>query len=87
VKFSESAPGMLKCTVEDDGIGRQASIERHSDNGDHKSRGIDIVIERLQIISKLKRISYNLEITDLYPDRKETGTRVEIDIPVKIILK
>jgi hypothetical protein len=30
--------------------------------------------------------NFGLEITDLYPGKNETGTRVKIDIPVKISL-
>jgi len=41
-------------------------------------------MERLQIISKIRDRNYTLEITDLYPEESETGTRVEIDIPVKL---
>lgn len=84
VQFSSPGTDMIKCIVEDDGIGREASLKRHVSNGSHKSRGIEIVLERLQLISKIRGIDYKLMITDLFPDRKETGTRVEIDIPVKI---
>ncbi|MCX6327452.1 MAG: histidine kinase [Bacteroidia bacterium] len=83
VKFSAMEPNRIRCIVEDDGIGRKASLEKRTNQENHKSRGIGIVEERLQLISKLQRISYNLEIMDLYPDKKETGTRVEIDIPLK----
>jgi len=51
----------------------------------HDSKGIAIVKERLQIISKLRNTNYNLEISDLYPDRIETGTKVEIDIPCRVL--
>jgi len=83
IQFSSYAHGKIKCTIEDDGIGRQAAIELRDENTNHKPRGIGIVIERLELISKLRGINFNLEITDLYPDMKETGTRVEIDIPIK----
>jgi ligand-binding sensor domain-containing protein len=85
VQFAFSGTDMIRCIIEDNGIGRNASQERRTDNGNHKSRGIGIVIERLQLISKLRGTKFNIEITDLYSDKKETGTRVEIDIPVKLI--
>jgi LytS/YehU family sensor histidine kinase len=76
----------LTCLIEDDGIGRQASETMHKSSRNHNSRGIGIVTERLQIISKMRGKNFGLEITDLYPGKKETGTRVKIDIPVKITL-
>ncbi len=81
--FSYSRPDMIKCTVTDDGVGRKAIVESHADNGNHKSRGTEIVTERLQLISKLRGINYSLFITDMFPEEKETGTKVEIDIPIK----
>jgi ligand-binding sensor domain-containing protein len=85
VKFYAPGQDRIKCMVTDDGIGRGTSLKRKSYSENHKSKGIGIVLERLQIISKLRGISYNLEITDLCSDLPETGTKVEIDIPVKII--
>jgi len=84
VKFSPSGQDRIKCIVEDDGIGREASMRLFSGKGIHKSKGIGITTERLKLISKLSKTGYNLTIIDLYPERKETGTRAEIDIPVKI---
>ncbi len=49
----------------------------------HKPKGIGIVEERLLITGKLRKTNYRLMISDLYPERKETGTRVEVDIPAK----
>jgi len=75
----------MACTIEDDGVGRTASLNMKSGADNHKSRGIGIVMERLQIISKMRGISYGLDITDLYPGKKESGTRVRIDLPAKHI--
>jgi hypothetical protein len=70
------------CIVEDDGIGRKKSEEMESDNHEKESRGILIVKERLKIINKLLKGSYQVSISDLYPERIESGTKVEIDLPV-----
>jgi len=48
-----------------------------------KSRGIALAMERLRIINSLHASSCRIVISDLYPDRRETGTRVIIEIPVK----
>lgn len=85
INFSYNSLNSIRCSVEDDGIGRSASHERRTNHTNHKSSGTSIVIERLQLISKLQGVNYRLEISDLYPDRKDTGTRVEIDIPSKLI--
>jgi LytS/YehU family sensor histidine kinase len=81
ISFIPAPDNGLKCIIEDDGVGRIFSTSR-SDNNNHKSRGISIVAERLQITSKLRKTNYKLEINDLYPGRSEPGTRVEVDIPV-----
>jgi len=73
----------ILCTVEDDGVGRARS-EAMKDRTLHgKSRGIALAMERLRIINSLHATSCRIEITDLYPDRRETGTRVFIEIPLK----
>jgi len=82
ISFIPSSDDGLKCIIEDDGVGRVFSANRRDINDNHKSRGISIVAERLQITSKLRKTNYKLEINDLYPGRSEPGTRVEVDIPV-----
>jgi LytS/YehU family sensor histidine kinase len=73
----------LYCTVEDDGIGRKNAEALKSKIDQKVSRGIVIVTERLNIINKLQKSNYQIIISDLYPDKQETGTKVIIDIPVK----
>jgi ligand-binding sensor domain-containing protein len=85
VTFSSLNQDRIVCTVEDDGIGRKASFGITKKTENHNSRGIGLALERLQLISKIQGSSFNLKITDLYPYRKDTGTRVEIDIPAKQI--
>lgn len=84
IRFLPLTNEKIVCIIEDDGIGRISSLEKQGKVANHKSRGISIVAERLQLIGRLLRTSYNLNITDLYPDSKETGTRVEIELPLKI---
>jgi LytS/YehU family sensor histidine kinase len=73
----------LTCTVEDDGVGRKNAEVAKSKIDQKVSRGISIVTERLNIINKLQKRNYQLTISDLYPEKQETGTRVVIDIPIK----
>ncbi len=75
--------GKLICTIEDDGIGRKNAEAAKSRIDQKISRGIFIVTERLKIINKLQKNNYQVIISDLYPEKQETGTKVVIDIPVK----
>jgi hypothetical protein len=81
IRFITAKNEGLKCIIEDDGIGRTASMKSRVTNGSHKPKGISIITERLQITGKLRRTNYKLEISDLFDDRDDTGTRVEVDIP------
>jgi len=75
--------GSVRCIIEDDGVGRKLSEERKSSLPGKKSRGISIITERLTIINNLRKTNFQMKAEDLFADRKETGTRVVIDIPVK----
>jgi sugar lactone lactonase YvrE len=81
LKFSREN-SIIVCIIEDDGIGRRKSESMKSVSYEKESRGISIVNERLKIINKLMKGSYQVTICDLYPDRTETGTKVGIDLPV-----
>jgi two-component sensor histidine kinase len=73
----------LVCTVDDDGIGRARSEAMKESNSSKQSRGIALAMERLKIINNLQSASCQIRISDLYPDRKDTGTHVEIEMPVQ----
>ena len=75
--------GNLTCTIEDDGIGRKKAEAAKSRMDTKVSKGIFIVTERLKIINKLQKADYGIIISDLYPEKQETGTRVVIDIPLE----
>lgn len=77
----------LKCIIEDDGIGRKRSIEKKDCLPGKKSRGISIVTERLELMNRYKRTNYRVVVGDLYSDKEDAGTRIEIDIPYITIKK
>lgn len=85
VRFKLPENDSIKCLIEDDGIGRSMASEMRIPDGNHISKGISIVAERLKLISKLMGKNFEFEITDLYPEREETGTRVLIEIPFRRI--
>ncbi|MBI5914459.1 MAG: histidine kinase [Bacteroidetes bacterium] len=76
--------GGLKCSVEDNGIGRAKSAQLNDQQGrSHKSRGLEIVNERLEIIRASRPGNYTVKIIDLHDlQQKPTGTRVEIILPL-----
>jgi len=80
----QSKADKLVCVVEDDGVGRERSEAMKDKNLPKRSQGIALAVERLKIINNLQFTDHKIRITDVYPDRAETGTRVEIEIPVKV---
>lgn len=74
----------LVCVVEDDGVGRARSEAMKDRSLPNRSKGISLAVERLRIINNLQATNYRIVISDLHPDRTETGTRVEIDMPVMV---
>jgi tetratricopeptide (TPR) repeat protein len=74
----------ISCTIEDNGIGREAAQEkkRKSENN-HNSLGTQIVSSRLDLVNALYGTSLKTIYTDLKNINGEPeGTRVEIQIPI-----
>ncbi|CAN5814972.1 hypothetical protein BH10BAC2_BH10BAC2_26450 [soil metagenome] len=68
---------MLNCTVEDNGIGREASATETQSA--KKSLGMKITRARIDIINKLKRSNAGVNLTDL-----AEGTKVEVILPLEL---
>lgn len=81
IVLDSAGPELLRCTIEDDGIGRKKAMEIRGKLSGHRSRGIELVSERLKIYNAMTRRDYKIIIEDLYPEREDTGTRVTVDIP------
>ena len=73
----------LLCTIEDNGVGRaKAQLLRERSIMDHKSLGMKITEERLQL-RRLDRTRQCIQITDLKDSLNHpVGTRVVIHIPI-----
>jgi LytS/YehU family sensor histidine kinase len=82
LKFVETG-GVLKCVIEDNGIGRKAAeeINKASKETYHTSAGLSVTEDRLRKFDVGGTIK-PLEIIDLYKDGKATGTRVIIRLPI-----
>jgi len=74
----------LTCTIEDNGIGRDAARERTPGReGNHNSLGTKIVASRLDLVNSLYGSCLKTTYTDLKDsDGRPAGTRVEMQIPV-----
>lgn len=74
----------ILCTIEDNGIGREAAKERNQiKEENHNSLGTRITKSRLDLVNELYGTSLQTVYTDLKDENGEsTGTRVEIHIPI-----
>ncbi len=74
----------IVCTIEDNGIGREAAQERkRTRTNNHNSLGTQITASRLDLVNALYGTSLHTVYTDLKNGKGEPeGTRVEIHIPI-----
>jgi len=74
----------ISCTIEDNGIGREAALEkRNKSENNYNSLGTRIVTSRLDLVNALYGTSLKTIYTDLKNENGEPeGTKVEIHIPI-----
>jgi two-component system, LytTR family, sensor kinase len=74
----------ISCTIEDNGIGREAASQKKKiSEKNHNSLGTQIIASRLDLVNALYGTSLKTIYTDLKNENGEpTGTRVEIQIPI-----
>jgi tetratricopeptide (TPR) repeat protein len=74
----------ISCTIEDNGIGREAAkMRKASSEENHNSLGTQIVTSRLDLVNGLYGTSLKTIYTDLKNENGEPeGTRVVIHIPI-----
>ena len=78
----EKSDGLIKCIVDDNGIGRKAANEMKNKTG-HRSLGLTIVNERIDLMNKMYHWGMKVEVIDKVDnDRQASGTRVELMIPL-----
>lgn len=86
IKFDLVDNGMLKCTIDDDGVGRhEAKRIEEQKNKKHVSRGMQLIEERVKTYNFIEDIDIQIHITDKQPP--QSGTKVEISIPVALSVK
>lgn len=75
----------MVCRIKDNGIGRDSAREMRQLSGrkDHRSLGMKITSDRLELINNLQGSHLSMTITDLKnEDGSPSGTQVDIFIPV-----
>ena len=79
----------MRCIIEDDGVGYNIGREKQSERPDfqkHRSRGMEITRDRLQLLHQIHRkVSGEfIQITDIgeMSHGQRTGTRVEVLLPI-----
>ena len=74
----------ILCTIEDNGIGREAAKEKNNlSENNHNSLGTQIAKSRLDLVNELYGTDLKTVYTDLKNESGEpAGTRVEIQIPI-----
>ena len=74
----------LQCTIDDDGVGRQkAGALKSQTVSSHKSMGLRVTQERLQLISQQSEQSGGVQVIDKTDESNQpTGTTVVIQLPV-----
>ena len=74
----------LAVTILDDGIGRKRSKELKTKNQKaYKSTGLENVHKRISLINEIYDKKYDIVISDVDEGAEETGTLVEIKIPIQ----
>jgi tRNA(Ser,Leu) C12 N-acetylase TAN1/cbb3-type cytochrome oxidase subunit 3 len=87
VKFEEVAfenEAFLKCTIEDNGIGREAAMSLNKwKEKDHQSISTTVNSERIELLNTImENKKFYLFITDLKDGELATGTKVELLISI-----
>ncbi|GAB3998380.1 hypothetical protein GCM10028807_45910 [Spirosoma daeguense] len=77
-----SKPTHLECIIDDDGIGRMQAQTFKKPDSKHRSVGLRVTEDRLQLIGQRSGRTAGVQILDKYNDQQQaTGTRVVIQLP------
>lgn len=75
----------FKCSIEDNGIGRENSLSLKGMKTSHIPNGIKNVEERIELLNKMNKRKISLTISDLkHPDGTASGTLIELVIPYEL---
>ncbi|HEX5651904.1 MAG TPA: histidine kinase [Chitinophagaceae bacterium] len=83
IRIIEQDEDYLSCVIEDNGIGREKAMQingRNLSSVIYKSKGIDIVKQRLELMEQATTRKNGVRIEDLYNNGEPAGTRVHITL-------
>jgi tetratricopeptide (TPR) repeat protein len=81
-QITDNSEQLLRITITDDGIGREKAAKLKSKSATHKSHGLKVTSQRIEMMNKLNSSGAQVNIVDLKDEEgKATGTRVELIIP------
>lgn len=87
LKIDFKLEDVLLCSIEDNGIGRDKSMEIKKRQGrQHEAFSVNALTKRFMILNEIYGTQIGFKIIDLKLDSKAIGTRVEIRIPIKAVL-
>lgn len=81
IHFGQPESGTIHCTIDDNGIGREAGSKKET-TFKTKSLALSLVKQRLEILSKNMGLDCYVKITDKMEGNKSGGTRVLVVLPV-----
>lgn len=84
ISFTAITDKLIRCTIEDNGIGRVAArkIKEQKKQG-HESKAMGIIEKRMELLKRRYGLESTFDIQDLYDnDHKPAGTRITLLIPV-----
>ena len=73
----------MLCIIEDNGIGREKAMEiKKRSRKSYKSRAMQIIDERVQILNQSKESNISIEVSDVLDEQGEVGgTKAVVKIP------
>ncbi len=83
VEIKKQDEEFLNISISDDGIGREKAAELKSKSATHKSHGLKVTSQRIEMMNKLNSSGATVNIFDLKDEQGyATGTKVELIIPI-----
>ena len=81
-QIADNSEQLLRITITDDGIGREKAAELKSKSATHKSHGLKVTSQRIEMMNKLNSTGAHVNIVDLKDEQGNAmGTKVELIIP------
>jgi ligand-binding sensor domain-containing protein/two-component sensor histidine kinase len=82
IEIKKEDEEFLNISITDDGIGREKAAELKSKSATHKSHGLKVTSQRIEMMNKLNSTGAQVNIFDLKDENgNASGTKVELIIP------